>query len=197
MMGYLRGRGMGDCRVDYCESQGERRGMCARHYTRWRRYGDPEYRMFVPQNGTPRISDVMARSEPITETGCWIWTGQQHQKDGYGMWKCAGEWLAHRVSYIVANGAIPDGLCVCHTCDVRECVNPDHLWAGTNDENMADMKNKGRAVCGERHHSAKLTADNVRDIRDSDMRPSTAAKKYGISHTAAQRVIDKVTWRHI
>ncbi len=188
---------MNRCKIEGCELSVDSRGWCSKHFTRWRRHGDPEHRMFVPNSGTPRIEDILARSEPITESGCWIWMGSSLQKDGYGMWKWGKHWMAHRVAYIAAYGPIPDDLYVCHTCDVPACVNPDHLWLGTNDDNMADMVSKGRQSRGSEHYSAKLTEDIVRYIRNQNMRPTDVARQYGVSKVAASKALRKKTWRHI
>lgn len=91
---------------------------------------------------------------------CWLWTGANN--DGYGVF-CVGSRKdgtrklvgAHRVSWVLHNGDIPEGLFVCHTCDVRNCVNPAHLWLGTHQDNMADTRNKrvplGAHYCPEGH----------------------------------------------
>jgi hypothetical protein len=89
---------------------------------------------------------------------CWLWMGRL-DKHGYGESKLIGRMAPHRISYTLFKGEIPKGIFVCHTCDIRHCVNPDHLWIGTNSENMKDMALKGRI------HS-KLTPENVREIRD-------------------------------
>ncbi len=75
---------------------------------------------------------------------CWIWTGGKNKK-GYGAATYGGKtWRVHRLAWLLSKGAIPDGLFVCHRCDVRVCCNPDHLFLGTNQDNMADMRAKGR-----------------------------------------------------
>ena len=84
-----------------------------------------------------------------SEEGCWTWTGTSAYRFGYGrIWlgKNGGYVLAHRFSYLLNNGPIPDGLCVCHACDNPRCVRPDHLWTGTRSENTADRDRKGRGV---------------------------------------------------
>ena len=77
--------------------------------------------------------------------GCWIWTGADNG-NGYGVYSVArGKWsYAHRLAFEWANGSIPDGLVVCHTCDVKRCVNPAHLFLGTQADNVHDMIKKGR-----------------------------------------------------
>ena len=104
---------------------------------------------------------------------------------------------AHRVAWIKANGAIEKGLCVCHTCDNPACINLNHLFLGTQADNMADMVKKGRQVHGERQHNAKLTDDIVRHMRKENMRPTDAARIYGVSKVAASKVMRGITWKHV
>jgi len=88
---------------------------------------------------------------------------------------------------------------VCHRCDNRACVNPEHLWLGTNDENMADMAQKRRAAFGRRQHLAKLDEDKVRQIRaiGSSMKQRDLAKQFGVSQRAVVMILHNITWRHV
>lgn len=82
---------------------------------------------------------------PVTESGCWLWDGYC-MPNGYGVVRDdeRTKILAHRASYAVHNGPIPKGMNVCHSCDVPSCVNPSHLWVGTQADNLDDMTKKGR-----------------------------------------------------
>lgn len=105
--------------------------------------------LFIDPHNRPRCCHcsvecrLLSKTTIDAETGCWNWnTGLGSH--GYGQIKHEGESLAHRVSYVAFKGPIPDDRIVCHTCDNRACINPDHLWLGTYSDNMSDMHAKGR-----------------------------------------------------
>lgn len=130
--------------------------------------------------------------------GCWLWTGQRNVK-GYGRIENAGRRRrAHRVSWELHNGPIPDGLLVCHRCDNPSCVRPDHLFLGTQVDNMRDCASKGRAASGERVANAKLTADQVsellRRLEDGESQRALA-KRFEVGRATVQDIVSHRTWR--
>ena len=137
--------------------------------------------------------------------GCWLWTGRVF-RSGYGMaWFSGRHQLAHRVSYQLQNGPIPagnqrdDATCVLHRCDNPTCVNPSHLWLGSQSENVADRDSKGRQKTphGEHHKLSKLTADQVIRIRSDSRLLRLVASDYGVSMNLICRIKKRQTWAHV
>lgn len=130
----------------------------------------------------------------IDANGCWIWRGGV---DSYGYGVMSYNVKAHRFFYETHVGEIPDGLCVCHKCDVRNCVNPSHLFLGTSQENTADKTAKGRQVKGKDVHKAKLTDADVREILALDLPCRVLAEQYGVTDTTISYIKMGKTWKHV
>lgn len=127
--------------------------------------------------------------------GCWLWTASV--SNHYGRFSIGKQTAyAHRFSYELANGAIPAGFYVCHTCDNPLCVNPAHLFLGTHQDNMDDRNNKGRMARGITNR-AKLTESNVLDIRASAESVSDLAYNYGVSPQHIRLILSRKSWSHI
>jgi hypothetical protein len=132
--------------------------------------------------------------------GCWIWTGFVPADPGYGrIWKNGRNEGAHRISYEIAYGPIPDGMSVCHRCDNRACVRPDHLFAGTQVDNIRDCVAKGRnrPPRGTRQGRSKLTESDVREIRSRAARGETneqIAADFSISGPQVGRIHRRESW---
>ena len=135
-----------------------------------------------------------------TETGCLLWTGSNDGTNGYGTVRRNGRLMkAHRYAYEMTHGSIPDGMMVCHTCDVPACVEPTHLFLGTSRDNVVDMIEKGRNGSGRPRRGLKLTVDDVVAIRQrwaaGESQRSLAAK-FGIDQSHVSRLVraDRDTW---
>jgi hypothetical protein len=150
---------------------------------------------------------------------CWEWQGSQKGRNykagkGYGQlaFRVFGKQFnisAHRLSWLIHHGDIPDGLQVLHQCDNPCCVNPNHLFLGTNTDNQHDMIQKGRAVkpgahnptTGERHGMSKLNNDDVTKIRDlwasGKYTQRRLAKMFGVVQSQIHHVVTKKEWKHL
>ena len=148
---------------------------------------------------------ILLMSTP-NKDGCWEWCGCV-QGNGYSRVRYNGKTeYGHRLSYIAFKGDIPEGMDVCHTCDNRKCVNPDHLFLGSRAENMQDCAKKGRTtkgrtiVFGERSGTSKLTDKDViaaRELAKSGVLPRVIAEKFGVHADTIRHAVKRKTWRHI
>ncbi len=139
---------------------------------------------------------------PEPYSGCWLWVGSARNvhpaKRVYGEFVYREKHcLAHRVSWILRNGDIPAKLNVLHSCDTTLCVNPDHLFLGTQADNIADRVRKRRSAIGERVGRAKLTEREVLLINSEIGSLRKIAIKYGISRTHVAYIKNGRTWRHL
>lgn len=136
-------------------------------------------------------------SQPL---GCWPWLGAVNAS-GYGKFWMAGKTIpAHRASYILHHGLIPEDGLVIHSCTDRTCVNPAHLQTGTHRENMKDMVARGRSLRGEKNAGARLSEKQVQDIiinLHKGMAHRTLAKSYGVSRTTIRGIATRRIWVHV
>lgn len=130
---------------------------------------------------------------------CWLWTGAC--SCGYGAFRFNGKNIkAHRFSWFIHNGMIPNAICVLHKCDVRSCVNPKHLFLGTYKDNTNDMVKKGRdrKALGSKNGKSKLTEMDIKRIRNDTRSRKEIAAQYSIALTYVSKIRkDKKLWRHI
>jgi hypothetical protein len=147
-----------------------------------------------PKDPMPRFWAKVQKTD-----GCWVWTGCKMK--GYGQFGyCRRNVLAHRFSYAQAYGPIEAHMMVCHRCDNPSCVRPDHLFLGTQKDNLDDCAAKGRTnrVRGERHRCAILTEKQVLQIRSRvSERRVDLAKEFGVSPEAISGIINGRKWRHV
>jgi hypothetical protein len=152
-----------------------------------------------------RFWDKVDKNGPIPESypdlgNCWIWkaaiktTDIEHQKYGvFGIGKKTVR--AHRFSWTLHFGEIPKGMFVLHRCDNSSCVNPDHLFLGTQKENLHDMQRKGRKPCGESAPWSKLTEFMVRSIRADKRRQRAIASAFGICQQTVSDIKRGIIWK--
>ena len=187
------------CTIEFCEKEVFAKGLCGSHYQALRKYGDARKVVQKQHHGktVKERFDIYSLPGP----GCWQWLGYK-DNNGYGRLNVKGKpMLASRVSYLLHYGEVPEGHYVCHKCDNPSCVNPEHLFAGTQADNVADMHNKGRdrkrGMPGSKHHASKLNDTAVKEIRQSDAPDSFFAKKFGVSRATIHAVRKGKTWTHL
>lgn len=132
--------------------------------------------------------------------GCHIWNASKTEK-GYGRIRFKGSaQRAHRVAWELANGPIPKGMFVMHSCDNPSCVNTDHLSLGTPRDNTNDMLRKGRSAKGESHSQAKLTANDVsqiRSLRKAGVLIKEIASRFGVSESHISTIMSGRVWKEV
>lgn len=202
------------CKVDSCEKDSHTRGWCAAHYKRVARTGSADESNPLSGCAQTPVQRLESKSTFIPISGCRLWFGAAVPK-GYGVMFYQGkQQYAHRVSWHLVNGQIPDGLQILHRCDVPACINPKHLFLGTQKENIQDMLVKGRGnftnrARGKDHHNygggykgknypcKKLNQLQVEEIRTAykpGVRQSDLAAKYGVGQAHISRIVRGESW---
>jgi len=198
------------CRVAGCSRPIWQRTLqlCNMHYQRQWKHGDPTVDKRAQRR--PLVERFWEKVERRGPRECWPWTAGTIR--GYGYLQIGGSnggrILAHRLSWELKHGAIPDGMQLCHRCDNPPCVNPRHLFLGTAADNHADMVRKGRArftfrerpelMSGEINVHAKLTAVDVRQIRHlraSGWTMTKLAGRFGVTRQNVRSIVNNQTWR--
>ncbi|MAF25769.1 hypothetical protein CL634_09385 [bacterium] len=136
---------------------------------------------------------------PEPNTGCFLWTGRLNTaKLPYGKFRVAKcEFYAHRVSYLMFIGPFLQRDKICHSCDNTFCVNPNHLWRGSQLDNICDRNKKGRTQKGSNHYCTHLTNDDVRYIRASSKSKKALAREFEVAPATIRGIITWQTWKHL
>lgn len=186
------------CTVAGCPKPYRRNGMCQMHALRLERHGSTDPRPGWHGTPTERFAAYVVRAD----TGCWTWTGPV-STSGYPR---AGKAYAHRLSYEIHRGQIASGMSVLHRCDNPLCTNPEHLFLGTHEDNMADAARKGRLngrpnrPRGEVVKTSKLTVEQVLELRqlaDAGWQTKDLANRYGVSADTVRLVKARKRWAHV
>lgn len=189
----------GQCSFRGCNKPAHSKGLCGAHYQH-QRQGKPLKPLKTQYHGLTEQERFESRVSREKHS-CWVWTGPL-DKNGYARFRNATGYpeLVHRVAWRFYRDVDPGILCVLHRCDNPRCVNPRHLYLGTQADNVADMWARGRAnpgvSRGERHGCAKLTEEAVKEIRTSKDTARKLAEKHGVSDTQIYDVRHGKSWRH-
>ena len=165
-----------------------------------KRYGTREERIRKFLSSLPMIISFFSKIA-VRSTNCWEWTASTRSGSGYGQFGIDGYGeYAHRLMWVLFNGAIPSGMYLCHTCDNRKCVNPDHLFVGTQKDNMSDCKEKGRNSFGENHPKSILTQNDIISMsidRNSGFSWKRLSDKYHTPISTIRSAIAGKNWKHL
>ena len=174
-----------ECLITGCCGVVKARNFCQKHYKRLLKFGDP---LLGVERGKWVRKACPPRTHKIMENGCWEWQGSL--RHGYG---------PHREAWEMFNNESAAGYVIRHTCDNPKCVNPLHLRAGTQYENLRDMFDKGRNVAprGERNYWAKLTEHQIIEIRKDNRSQRKIARDYGVSGSHVCNIKRGLKWAHV
>lgn len=187
------------CCIKGCDDEPHSGGLCINHFRLNRKYGSPVARKQMLWKWRQLTYEERFWSWVRKDANCWNWQASRDQ-DGYGVFSAEHDGViykrAHRYSYALRHGSIPDDMQVLHSCDNPSCVRPDHLSLGTNAENMADKIAKGRANvrAGEAHSFAKLTREQAASILQEPRPYAQLAAEYGVARSTIGSIKQRVSW---
>ncbi len=178
-------------------------GYCSKHYQRYKKHGDPHKSDWRKLKGS-NLEEKLRFNSIEDENGCWIWQGARFSNK-YGCINVGKRRnrLTHRLAYELWNGEVSSDLFVCHHCDQPLCVNPNHLFLGTDQDNMNDKVKKGRGNCGrgENQGSSILTEKEVQQIKYfclvKEMSQRKIARLYKVSPQGINDIIKGINWKHV
>ncbi|RFB07641.1 HNH endonuclease [Bacillus sp. OE] len=178
------------CFIEGCESDALARGVCNKHYLRYKKTGSFDKK--------PCGNKV---DFDINENGCFICVSHATSSNGYfGLTKNRKRYSMHRFIYEEMFGEIPEGLVVMHKCDNKKCINPEHMELGTIADNTKDASKRNLIPKGSSHHNSKLTEDVVREIkrrlRDGET-PKSLSEKYNTSYIGVIKIKNGKSWKHV
>lgn len=190
-----------ECSFEGCTKKA-RGKYCPAHYQQM--YKGKEMKpLQVQYHGLTEETRFFKRVIVGSTTECWPWTGSVIKAGWHGQWRNASGQveLTHRAAWRLFKSPIPEGAFVLHRCDNPICVNPSHLFLGSQSDNMRDMWAKGRArpkvLLGEKHGMSKVTESMVREIRSSSLSGVELSRKFGITPTTVCDIRKRRTWDHL
>lgn len=187
------------CQTDDCQGTVIAKGFCLKHYTRLRRHGNSEVCKNNMGSGNNQIERFWSRvALTANPNKCWEWQAAK-QRGGYGVaFLNKKKWIAHRLAWFLVKDVVPQ-LHLLHSCDNPPCCNPNHLREGTDADNANDRIERGRTYHGERQWKARLTENDVREIRSlkGKISQSQIAKLFPTDQANVCRILSGKIWRSV
>lgn len=193
---------MRSCSIDDCDGVHYGLGWCFKHYYRNYKHGSPHVTLKGSRYKIHKTlkDSIESKYTKKSDNECWNWRSYKGT-GGYGNFTFNGKvYISSRASYEVYVGKIPENMHVCHKCDNRACVNPNHLFVGTVADNMRDMVNKNRSAKGSNHSQAKLNESQVKKIKQmlkQNITHTEIAAMFNVGREAISKINQGIRWGHI